>query len=189
MCRHGGHGNAGDHGLQRWRRRRSHHGRRHVRCPAPPRRRSRRPPRPPPTPAPTTTDPVPTTDRHHRSTHHRRPPPTTAPPLDPIADLAAALQRDAQAAEDLSFAVLADPRPAMRRIDSRQVFDGDALENVIGDAGRLPAGRSRGRSRTPTYRSQLVIRAGPELHAGQRTAPCRAQTCRLDSVNRDGSAE
>ena len=133
----------------------------------------------PTTPPPTTTAPTPTT------APPTAPPTTPAPvstaPLDPIADLAAALQRDAQAAEATLFQVLADPFA----VDAE-----DRLRAVFAATRSMPRSTTLGNFR----RDNLIVVANPEVPAaiyitgpatlidGSDPLRATAETCRLDSA-------
>ena len=108
----------------------------------------------PTTPPPTTTAPTPTTAPP--TAPSTTPAPVSTAPLDPIADLAAALQRDAQAAEATLFQMLADPFAVDAEDRLRAVFAVDSLDAVLDDTREFP-------SRQPDRRGESRSTSG-DLH-------------------------
>ena len=119
MCRCGGRGDVGGDRLQRWRRRRAHdHG---LVDRAATTTEATTTTAAPTTPPPTTTAPTPTTAPP--TVPPTTPAPVTTAPLDPIADLAAAIERDLNLGEQTSFAG-ADPAAANVQRLAEQYFTG-----------------------------------------------------------------
>ena len=129
----------------------------------------------PTTPSPTTTAPAPTTA------------PPTAPvtsaataPLDPIADLAAALQRDASDAELALLEAIGAPGDAASRSLVERYYAGDSLVRVIEALDFLVENGLIG-SVNPEVPSVLVVLDLPTLVPGS-TTEAEARTCRVDAA-------
>lgn len=143
---------------------------------------------PPTTVAPTTTAPPPTTPAPTTAPPTTLPPPTTpptapptSPPPDPLTDLAAALQRDATAAENVLFQVLNDPSRADSEELLRRYFAADALESVL---ATLATFREDDLNvvENPAVPVTLLITGLPTLIEGSDPPRVSVETCRLDSA-------
>lgn len=121
----------------------------------------------PPTTAPPTILPPPTT------------PATTAP--DPLTDLAAALQRDATAAENVLLEVFKDPSRADAEDLLRRYFAADSLESVL---AALATFREDDLIlvENPAAPVALLITGPPMLIEGDDPPRVRVETCRIDSA-------
>ncbi len=143
---------------------------------------------PPTTVAPTTTTQPPTTPAPTTAPPTTLPPPTTpktapptSPPSDPLTDLAAALQRDATAAENVLFQVLNDPSRSDAEDLLRGYFAADALESVLAS---LATYREDDLIvvENPAVPVTLLITGPPMLIEGDDPPRVRVETCRLDSA-------
>jgi hypothetical protein len=134
--------------------------------------------------APTTTTPPPTTPVPTTAPPTTLPPPTappTSPAPDPLSDLAANLQRDATAAENVLFQVLNDPSRADSEELLRRYFAADALESVL---ATLATFREDDLNvvENPAVPVTLLITGPPTLIEGSDPPRVSVETCRLDSA-------